>query len=142
MNIHTSFLSKTVNNPNVHQVVVYLFKTEYYLAINKKGPLIPLTKYITKALHWVKNARHEWPHTTWFHLHEVSENVNLEGQKANQWLTEAEGEWSGLTIRGHEKTFVGEGNVLYHDYEVCDMNVRASDAAQWIWVYQHNKLYP
>lgn len=142
MNIHTSFLSKTGNNPNVHQVVVYLFNTEYYLAINKKGPLIPLTKYITKALHWVKNARHEWPHTTWFHLHEVSENANLEGQKANQWLTEAEGEWSGLTIRGHEKTFVGEGNVLYHDYEVCDMNVRASDAAQWIWVYQHNKLYP
>lgn len=134
-------MSKIGNNPNVHQVVLYLFNTEYYLAINKKGLLIPLTKCITKALHWVKNARHEWLHTTWFHLHEVSENANLEGQKANQWLTEAEGEWRGLTMRGHEKTPVGEGNVLYHDYEICDMNVWASNVAQWIWVYQYNKLY-
>lgn len=56
---------------------------------------------------WMKAARHRRAHTVWFY----SKQDKLSSQKGSQWLP---GIWrvGKLLIKGHQKTFWGNGNIL------------------------------
>ena len=57
----------TAHNTRIH-------KREYYLAMKDSKRL---HEWITKALCWVKKARHRRVYSVWFHLYETLEKANI-----------------------------------------------------------------
>lgn len=107
------------NNPTAHSTRKLINKRWYFyttamLFDNLKSELLTHTAAWVnrKTLLWVKETRHKWVYTVWFHLYETQEHATLIYGCSNKNSCLSEG---GMTPKGHNGTFWGDENIQCFD---------------------------
>lgn len=100
----------------------YIHSMAFYLSIKwKKYWYIQQLGWISKALHWVKDARCKWVYIVWFYLYETLQKTNIISHDRKP--ISGCRRWSGGLGWVTKELFEGNGNFLYIDcgggYKVC-----------------------
>lgn len=110
-------LAPNSNNPTAPSTRKLINKPCYFYTMetlfnNLKSELLMHTAAWVnhKTLRWVKETRHKWVYTVWFHLYETQEHATLiyGCSNKNSCLSEV-----GMTPKGHKGTFWGDENTLF-----------------------------